>query len=66
VFELHIGGPIGLLVLVFDVYAIMQIARSRYSGWVRAAWIALILVLPIIGFLIWLFVGPREGRGIFR
>ncbi|MBI1234223.1 MAG: hypothetical protein GC208_06940 [Alphaproteobacteria bacterium] len=44
----------------------MQIARSRYSGWVRAAWIALILILPIIGFLIWLFIGPREGRGIFR
>lgn len=65
-FELHIGGPIGLLVLVFDVYAIMQIARSRASGWVRALWIALILLLPILGFIVWMFLGPREGRGLFR
>lgn len=65
-FELHIGGPIGLLVLIFDVYAILQIARSRASGLVRALWIALIIVLPLLGFVIWLFFGPREGRGLFR
>ena len=64
--ELHIGGPIGLLVLIFDVYAIMQVARSRASGVVRALWIALIIVVPLLGFIIWLFLGPREGRGLFR
>ncbi|MEE2525822.1 PLD nuclease N-terminal domain-containing protein [Hyphobacterium sp. HN65] len=62
----ELGGPIALLVLVFDVYAILQTARSNAGSVPRVLWIVFILVAPIIGFLFWLFLGPREQRSLFR
>ncbi|WP_420434417.1 PLD nuclease N-terminal domain-containing protein [Hyphobacterium sp.] len=61
-----LGGPIALLVLVFDVYAILQTARSNTGSVARVLWIVFILLAPIIGFLFWLFLGPREERSLFR
>jgi hypothetical protein len=63
---IEIAGPLGLLILVFDIYAILNVARSQASSLVRVIWIALILIAPIIGFLLWLFLGPREERSLFR
>ncbi|MBI1235659.1 MAG: hypothetical protein GC188_03140 [Alphaproteobacteria bacterium] len=63
---IEIAGPLGLLILVFDIYAILNVARSAASSLVRVIWIALILIAPIIGFLLWLFLGPREERSLFR
>jgi|TARA_R110002073_G_scaffold43998_1_gene122337 hypothetical protein len=63
---IEIAGPLGLLILVFDIYAILNVARSQASSLVRVVWIALILIAPIIGFLLWLFLGPREERSLFR
>jgi Mg2+ and Co2+ transporter CorA len=63
---IHIVGPLGLLVLIFDIYAIMNVARSPASSVTRVFWIALILIAPLIGFIIWVFIGPREERSLFR
>ncbi|WP_394692895.1 PLDc N-terminal domain-containing protein [Hyphobacterium sp.] len=63
---IHIVGPLGLLVLVFDIYAILNVARSTASSLVRVIWIALILIAPVIGFILWVFLGPREERSLFR
>ena len=38
------------------VLTISDIIRRRYSGWTTAGWIALILVLPIVGSVIYWFV----------
>jgi hypothetical protein len=32
----------------------------------RVLWIVFILLAPVIGFLFWLFLGPREERSLFR
>lgn len=63
---IEIAGPLSLLILVFDIYAILNVARSQASSLVRVIWIALILIAPVIGFLLWLFLGPREERSLFR
>jgi Phospholipase_D-nuclease N-terminal len=63
---MHIAGPLGLLVLIFDIYAILNVARSTSASMVRVIWIALILIAPIVGFILWLFFGPREERSLFR
>jgi len=63
---IEIAGPLGLLILVFDIYAILNVARSPASSLTRVVWIALILIAPIIGFILWLFLGPREERSLFR
>ncbi|AEI92169.1 MULTISPECIES: PLD nuclease N-terminal domain-containing protein [Roseobacter] len=52
-------GILGLLILVADVYAIINIVSSRASLAAKALWTLLVLVLPIVGFLVWFFAGPR-------
>ncbi|SEV97884.1 Phospholipase_D-nuclease N-terminal [Cognatiyoonia koreensis] len=52
-------GIFGLLVLVADVYAIINIISSRASVGAKVLWTLLVLVLPVVGFIIWFFAGPR-------
>jgi hypothetical protein len=51
---------IGLLILVADVWAILNVFQSRESPGTKALWIVLVLVLPVVGFLIWYFAGPKS------
>jgi len=50
-----------LWIIVFCVVAlvwvlsIVDIVRQHYSGWTTAAWLALIVILPIIGSIIYWF-----------
>lgn len=48
-----------ILVLVADVYAILKIAGSGASPGMKALWIVLVLLLPLLGLLIWWFAGPK-------
>jgi len=56
------GGVIGFLVLVADIWAIVSVIQSGASPGGKVLWIVLVLVLPVLGFLIWLFAGPRVRR----
>lgn len=55
-------GLWGLLVLIADIYAIINIAGSSTDPLKKAVWIVLILVLPVLGFVIWYFAGPKSSR----
>jgi len=55
------GGIFGLLILVADIWAILNIFQSSADTIKKALWIALVLVLPLLGVLIWYFAGPRES-----
>jgi len=57
----EVGGLFGLLVLLGDVWAIINIAQSRVSTGAKAIWVVLVLLLPLLGLIVWLFAGPR-GR----
>jgi hypothetical protein len=59
---LEVGGLIGLLVLIADVWAILNIVGSPASLVVRAIWVVVILALPVLGLLVWLVAGPRASR----
>lgn len=52
-------GIFGLLVLVADIYAIINIFSSRVSVGAKLLWTLLVLVLPVVGFIVWFFAGPR-------
>ena len=49
----------GLIVLVLDIWALVSIFGSRASTGTKVLWILLVLVLPVLGFIIWFFAGPR-------
>lgn len=59
---MEVGGLFGLLVLIGDVWAILNIVQSGASTGAKVAWIVAVLLLPLIGLIIWFFAGPRSGR----
>ena len=59
---LEVGGLIGLLVLIADVWAILNIIGSSASFGAKLVWILVILILPVVGLLVWLVAGPRAKR----
>jgi len=59
---LEYGGIIGLLILIADVWAIVNVMGSGASTGSKVIWTVLILVLPVLGLIIWFFAGPRSGR----
>jgi succinate dehydrogenase/fumarate reductase cytochrome b subunit len=58
---MEVGGIFGVLVLLADVWAILQIFQSSASTGSKALWIVLVLLLPLLGVIIWYFAGPREA-----
>ena len=56
-------GFIGFLVLVADIWAILQVFQSGESNGAKALWAAIIIVLPVLGLVVWYFAGPRERSG---
>ncbi|MED5526881.1 PLDc N-terminal domain-containing protein [Gallaecimonas pentaromativorans] len=51
-------GIIGLIILIADIYAIVQVLKSGAKPVEKLLWVLLILVLPLIGLIIWFFAGP--------
>ena len=62
--RIEVGGLLGLIVLIADVWAIVHVFGSRHSVGAKVLWTVLILIFPLLGFLIWLLAGPRTARGI--
>ncbi len=60
--DIYAGGIIGLLILIADIWAILNIAQAKVPTPNKLLWIVLILVLPLIGLIIWWLAGPREGQ----
>lgn len=59
---LEVGGLLGLIILIADIWAIVNVFQSSAStGW-KVFWIVLILVLQVVGLIIWFFAGPRSAR----
>lgn len=59
---LEVGGLVGLLVLIANVWAILNIVASPASLGGKLVWILVLLLLPVVGLLIWLVAGPRAAR----
>ncbi|KZB73435.1 MULTISPECIES: PLD nuclease N-terminal domain-containing protein [Thalassospira] len=56
------GGIIGLLVLIADIWAIVNIMGSGASTGSKVLWTVLVVILPVLGLIIWFLAGPRSGR----
>jgi hypothetical protein len=49
----------GLILLALDIWAIISVIGSNASTGAKVVWVLVILLLPLLGFLAWLFFGPR-------
>lgn len=57
------NGIIGLLVLAGDIWAILNILQSSVSNGKKLVWTLAVVLLPVLGLVLWFFLGPRSGRG---
>ncbi len=59
---IEVSGLFAFLVLVVNIWAIVSLIQSRASTGQRVFWVVLILILPLIGFIIWLLAGPKAVK----
>lgn len=60
--DIEVGGFLGLIIFVLDIWAIVNVIGSRSSTVAQVIWIIGILFLPVVGFLLWLVIGPRSEK----
>jgi hypothetical protein len=58
----ELSGFGGLLILALDLWAIISVFGSNATTGKKVIWTLLIILLPILGFLLWLFLGPRAAQ----
>jgi succinate dehydrogenase/fumarate reductase cytochrome b subunit len=56
------SGLWGLVVLIADVWAIVNILQSGADTGKKVLWTVVVVVLPVLGFILWYFLGPRTGK----
>jgi hypothetical protein len=52
-------GLFGLIVLIADVWAIVNIFQSASDTGKKVLWTVLVIILPVLGFILWYFLGPK-------
>ena len=52
----------GLLILAGDIWAIINILQSSASNEKKLIWIIAVVLLPVLGLILWFFLGPRDRK----
>ena len=60
--SMQYNGILGVLILIADIWAIINIFQSGASNEKKALWIVLVVLLPLLGLILWFFLGPRDGK----
>ncbi|TQV71153.1 hypothetical protein FKG94_19900 [Exilibacterium tricleocarpae] len=58
--SIEVTGILGFIVFILNIYVIIKTIQSSISGGHKVMWILLVLLLPVIGLLLWFFLGPRR------
>ncbi len=56
------NGLWGLLILAGDIWAIINIFQSAVSSEKKLVWILVVVLLPLLGLILWFFLGPRGSK----
>ena len=52
----------GVLILIGDIWAIINILQSSASNEKKLLWVIVVMLLPLIGLILWFFLGPRNRK----
>lgn len=52
----------GILVLIGDIWAIINIFQSAASNEKKLLWTVVVILLPVLGLILWFLLGPRGTR----
>ena len=53
---------LGILILIGDIWAIINIIQSAADTGRKVLWTVLVVLLPVVGLILWYFLGTRTGR----
>jgi succinate dehydrogenase/fumarate reductase cytochrome b subunit len=54
------GGIIGVLILIGDIWALINILQSSAGNDKKLLWVVVVVLLPLLGLILWFFLGPRD------
>lgn len=54
------GAFLGLVVLVLDIIAIVDLLKSAKDTGKKVLWILLIIILPLIGMILYFLLGKKN------
>lgn len=52
---------LGLIHLIVFIWAVISIWGSAASGLAKLGWTLVVLFFPLIGLIIWFFLGPKKA-----
>ena len=52
----------GVVILLLDIFAIVSVLRESSAATQKVLWIALILVLPIVGMVLYFLLGRNAAH----
>ena len=55
------GTILGIIVLVVDIWAIINIIGGSASTMAKVLWALGVIVFPVLGAAVWFFAGPRSN-----
>jgi len=53
------SGIVGVIILVLDIIAIIDIVKSGMDTVKKLVWILVVLLLPVIGMILWFLIGKK-------
>lgn len=56
---IEIVGLGSLIWLIIIIWAIVKTAQARVGIVVRVMWILVLLLIPFVGLILWIFLGPK-------
>lgn len=61
---IEVAGIGGFILLVLNIWALVSIVSSGASTGKKVLWCLFVLILPLIGFIVWLLAGPRGKTAV--
>lgn len=55
------GALLGLVILVLDIIAIVDVLKSAMDTGKKVLWVLLILILPLIGMVLYFLLGKKKS-----
>nr|WP_099018754.1 PLDc N-terminal domain-containing protein [Marinicella litoralis] len=53
------GGIIGLIILILDIIAIIEVVNSSRPVEQKLLWVLIILLLPLLGLILYYVIGKK-------
>ncbi len=57
----ELTGIGGIILLALDIWALGSIFSSGATTGSKVLWSLLVILLPLVGFVLWLFLGPKSN-----